>query len=289
MTTASVLVGQIARRLRDRPPRSLVLNDPLGETDTTVQLPAGDAQRFPTPGIRCEFGDGTDEVAITTGAADNATDILPIAIRGADGTTAVDHAKNTPILIEPRFEFAEVNAVINEVVENELWPYVWIPVETQITPNTGIDTYAAPVAGIAELTYAYQEFSGFTYPLHVELLPPEFTDDTEFPDGAILISPQHFIDTSPAFISYRAKPTLATLTPDLEALVILGVSGSLLLGEEASTVSPDRGFVQSQIKSGDRARAGSILWARFEQERARKNVSLSVREEQRIRTFLREA
>lgn len=293
MATETDLVHKVRRTLHDFPDRSFVTGSSTGSANTpeatVLELAAGDYVKFKSGGVTVEFDDGTDERAVTTGPADS-TDNTVVIRRGMDGTSAPDHAIDTPVLIEPRFGFAQITEALHLVIDTELWPYVWIKGETTITPNFSVDHYAAPVAGMEEVVFAYQISAGFLYPIVAKLISGSVGDDSTFPNGGLIIQPR-FTDTSPVYVAYRARPTLGTIVAgsSLEHLALLGAESHLMLMEESTHLAPAASAVQKGIDPGAKLRAGAVQWQRFEEARQRESISLTHEEQMRRRTYLRGA
>jgi hypothetical protein len=279
-------IRKLRRQLKDSPDRTFVQDNPLVAGNGTLTLPAGDASKFATSGVTIEFDDGTDEECLTTSAADQTANTVPIH-RGMNGTISVDHTIGTTVLIKPRWGYAELAEALTMVVDDELWPHVWVAGEVPVTPDFTKEYIPAPVAGIEELVYGYQLQSGFRYPVHLELLSDTLADDTNFPNGAILIDRSQYVNTSPVYIAYRVRATITTLTPALEHLALMGAAGHLLMLEEAKHVAPASSAIDRRIGDGAKIRAGLVLWQRFEQARIRENISLSHKEQQRRRVIVR--
>jgi len=284
--TTTDLVRKLRRTLKDAPDRTFVVNDPLSAGATTLTIPSSDVTKFPTSGVTLEFDDGTDEEVLTTAGADASSNSVPI-MRGMGGTADVDHLKDTPVLIESRWGFAELVDALNLIVDTELWPHVWIKGETPVTPDFTKEYIPSAITGVEEPLYAYQLNSGFRYPLHIEWLSPAFADDANFPNGAFLIDRSQYINTSPVYVSYRQQATIDTLAGSLERITLLGASGHLLLMEEAKHVAPAASQADRGVAEGAKDRAGLVLWQRFEQARIRVNVTLSHEEQQRRHVLVR--
>lgn len=97
MSTYASLIRQIRRRMGDRPERVFVQDNPLPAGAALLTILAADVGKFPNSSIFLNFDDGTDELVITTAAADTTTNQVGIA-RAQDGTTGASHAQNVAAL-----------------------------------------------------------------------------------------------------------------------------------------------------------------------------------------------
>ncbi len=191
MSELASLVGRVRRRAKDGPVRAYVNNNPLTAAATEITIRTGDVSRFKDAGIPCSFDDGTDELVVTSAAADPTTSKVAVD-RAQDGTAAAEHVFNTPILIRPRFSNAELIDRIMGIVENELWPQVWLAGEASLEYQAVNEYYSPDVPDIEEIVYAYQLVSGYRYPLHVDYLSRSLADDANSPprrDGFGLVLP----------------------------------------------------------------------------------------------------
>jgi len=273
------LMRRVRRRVKDSPVRAYVQDNPLDPGDVSITIRAGDVTRFKDAGIPCCFDDGTDELIITSAPADSTATTLAVD-RGQDGTVAAEHAQNTAILIRPRFDNAELLDRVTGIVENELWPQVWLAGESTLAYQ-GVNEYYEPtVPDIEEILYAYQLSGGFRYPLHFEFLSRSLADDTNFPDGAITIL-DVLPDVTTIHFAYKARPTIGTLSSALENLVLLGTSADLVLGEEGAHVGGDTTVIQGRVQDGSRLRAGAVMWDRFEGARTQERIRLQSEEQER--------
>lgn len=269
------IVQDIRRAVRDRPLVAWVADNPLAAVTQTMTLAPGGAALFATKGVTVEFDDASAERAITTAAGDPSADTVPIR-RGHEGTNAYPHALDTPVLIEPRWSKAEILSTLADVVENELWPQVWIDGEFSLTYQSANEYYPSPVPDIAEVFAGYQINAGLLYPFHVEFLPPSGADNAHFPYGAILA--RRPWDASKLYVSYRAIPTVGTLSGGLRSLAIMGTVAQMLMAEEGVHVGPSASAIDKRVTDGSKLRVGATLWQRFERKRTQISIGLQSRE-----------
>jgi hypothetical protein len=277
------LVRHVRRFAKDFPNRTRVA-DVGGITGaaTTITLPSGDVGKFPSPGAVVEFDDGSDHRVVVL-ARDEAGNTITIS-DAIEGTTAVSHDENTPILIRPRFGFLEIEEALNFVLDVEMWPSVWVPRETTLAWQSANDYFSPTVSDIAEVVHAYQLSGGSLYRVNVELLSETLADETNFPNGALLVSGA--ADSSTIYLSYRAVPSVSNLTAPLEKLAALGTAAHLLMLEESGQVAPDTAAIDSRQQAGSRLRAGAVLWDRFEKARTNHRIALFEAEQARRRSLL---
>lgn len=285
MSDLASLVRRVRRAVGDRPLRVWVLDNPLTASATAITIDAAQAGQFPSAGIELCFDDATDELVVTTGPADPSTGQVPVA-RGQDGTTATQHANGTALLKAPRFTNAQVLDAISLIIDNELWPDVWVPAEATLTYQSTNDYYAAPVPGIEEVVYAYQLSSGRIWPVRAQFLSQELSRDSDFPDGAILIDAASVYDAVDIRVAFRVRPAVGTLTSELEHLVTLGASAHLVLGEELAFSGGTDDAVSRRLDPGTKLRAGAINWDRFRDARAKERIRLQHAEQlARVKLF----
>lgn len=281
MSELAALIRRVRRRAKDNPRRALIQNDPLAANGASLTLRANEVGNFKDGGIQLCFDDGTDELVITNAPADTSASTVAID-RGQDGTVAAEHVKNTAALIRPRFSNAEILEQIVSIVDEELFPQVWLAGEASLTYQSANEYYDPGVPDIEEVVYAYQLSGGLRYPVMFDFLPRALADDANFPDGAItLIEP--LADTTPVYYAYRARPTLGTLTSTLEGLVVQGSLAALTMAEESAHVGGGTSAVQQRVQDGSRLRAGLVLWERFDAARMQERIRLQSEEQMRRR------
>lgn len=282
MSDIADLVRRVRRRGKDRPDRALVQDNPLTAVATIITVLAADVAKFKESGILCNFDDETDELVYTSGAADTTALTVPVS-RGQDGTAATSHVQGTALLIRPRYSSAELIDALSYVVENELWPHVWLAGESTLGYQSANEYFTPNVPDIEEIAYAYQLSGGTKHELHAEFLSPTVADDLNFPNGAIII--RRAADSSTIYYAYRARPALGSLTSMLENLVVMGAFAELVMTEEGAFVGGDSSAVQKTVGEGARLKAGAVLWNRFESSRTQERIRLQHEEQLHRRTF----
>lgn len=281
MSDVASLIRRVRRAVGDRPLRVWLEDDPLTPSATACTL--SDISQFGTSGIELCFDDATDELVVTTGPADPETGLVPVA-RGQDGTVASEHARGTAVLTAPRFTNGQVLDAISMIVEGELWPNVWIPAEATLAYQSLNEYYPAPLPNIEEVVYAYQLSGGRMLPVRARFVSREVARDTDWPDGAILV--EHVHDAVDIRCAFRVRPTIGTLTTELEHLVVLGAAAHLVLGEELAHVGGTDDAISRRLEPGAKLRAGAINWDRFVQARAQERIRLQHAEQlARIKLF----
>lgn len=274
------LMRQVRRRAKDNPKRALVQNNPLTAALGTITLRAADVAHFKNAGIECCFDDETDELVITSAAADSTAFTVAVD-RGQDGTTATEHPQNTPLLIRPRFTNAELLERMAYIVDNELWPHVWLAGEAKVPYQAANEFYDPVVADIEEVVEVYQLSGGVRYPLRFDFLSRALGDDENFPNGAITLYEE--ADASDVYFAYRARPTLGNLSSALEGLLVMAMHADCVMAEESAHVGGDKTVAEGRVQDGSRLRAGAVLWDRFESGRTQHRIALQAAEQMRRR------
>lgn len=254
--------------------------------DATVDrfvVPAGHLNKFPQSGTLIEFDDGKGELAYTSGR--DATSDELIVDRAVDGTEGVTHAAGTTVLIKPRWLSVDIMEAVNTIIDLELWPHVWIAGETTLDYQSANDYFPFTEGGIDEVAYVYQVVSGEQYQLGFRHIGSDLADDTNFPDGFLILPGP--IDSSTIYVAYRSRPTLASLTPALTQLVVLGAMAQLQLTEESAGTAPDTTVVDRSLQAGSRLRAGALGLQRFQAARSSLMISLQQSETDRRRRLVR--
>lgn len=278
MATKGTLVRRLRQQLGDRPDRSRIETTALtavaGPSDMLV--PAGHTAKF-RPGTPIEWDDDTGERGQVNSVTTD-TNIVSV-LRARDGTAAAAHAVGTDVLIDPRISFPQASEILDEIIDAELWPWVWVFAESTL-PYQATNTYYSPTpADIQEVTSAYQLVSGYDEPVSFRWLGPELVDATNFPRGAIVIPETQ--DSSTIYFAYRAIPTLATLTTRLERIALVGASAEYLQLEEGEHVGGSPSVIERQVGDGASLRAGIARWDRFLQLRQLEQIRLLDEEQQK--------
>lgn len=278
------LVRRIRRLGRDRPDRTKITDvGGIDDAAVAIKVPAGHLTKFPQSGVLIEFEDGNHEVSYVTGR-DDVTGML-LVDRAADGTDAVPHKEGTTILIKPRWYSFDIMEAVSTVIDLELWPHVWIPGECQIDYQSANSYFALPQGDIDEVAYVYQLSGGAQYQLGFRHVSSTLADDTNFPNGFLLLPGA--VDASGIYVAFRTRPTLAGLTPSLEQLTVLGAMAHLQVGEESAGTAPDTSIVDRTLQPGARLRAGVVGWQRFSEARAQHMIALQQAETARRARLVR--
>jgi len=274
------LMRRIRNRAKDRPKRAMIQDNPLSDIAVSITLRATEIALFKGAGVECNFDDETDELIITSAPADSTANTIAVD-RGQGGTAKAAHALATALLVRPRFTNSELLERMTYIVENELWPHVWLAGEAKLTYQGTTEYYSPDVPDIEEVTGVYQLSGGYRYALMYDFLSRALGDDVNFPNGALTI--QEEVDASDIYYSYRARPTLGTLSSQLESLVVMGTVADLLMAEEGAHVGGDDSVVQGRVQDGSRLRAGAVLWDRFDGARTQRRIALQHEEQMRRR------
>lgn len=252
----------------DNPDRSRATNDP-GAGGTVLTLPVGHVGKFPVPGVTIEWQDN-GERALVESTNDTANQIT--VARGIDGTMATTHAANMTFFIEPRLWYAQISDTAMDVLEGDMWPHVWVPMETSVATIESDGTYSPTPTDIEDVIYVYQLIDGERYRIPHDWLSPELSDNTNFPRGMLSVPSTY--DQSTLYIAYRAKPVLQTMPERLVRLNALGTAAQLLMQEEGLHVSAAVSAADRRIQEGAKGRAGALLWERFVARRNEERLSL---------------
>jgi hypothetical protein len=280
MSEVSDLVRRIRNRAKDKPKRALIQDNPLSDVAAAITLRASEIALFKGAGIECNFDDETDELVITTAPADSTANTIPVD-RGQGGTAKAAHAQSTALLVRPRFTNSEILERLTYIVDNELWPQVWLAGEAKLAFQGATEYYSPDVPDIEEITGVYQLSGGVRYPLVYDFLTRTLADDVNFPNGALTLLEE--VDATDIYYSYRARPTLGTLSSSLENLAVMGTVADLVMAEEGAHVGGDDSVVQGRVQDGSRLRAGAVLWERFDGARTQLRIQLQHEEQMRRR------
>lgn len=286
MADTTQMLARIRRGAGDSPPRTRIANSGgITKTATTIELPAGDVEMFRDFPLWVDFGDGTEERALVIASDPDATPAtITLAARPQDGTEASAHEEDADILIRPRYSNAQILDAMRFIIDDELWPHVWVPGELTLTWQPTSRYYAPDIPGIEEVVYAYQWGTDEEqYPIRHRWVPAALTHESDFPEGMLEVWGTW--DDTDLHVAYRRQPSFSDLD-GLEGLVVLGTAAHLQTLEEMSHVAPDAALNERRMREGSRARAGLVLQQRFEASRAKRQAEL-LQMEQRARERLR--
>lgn len=203
----SEMVQRVRRILNDTPYETYITAAITGGA-TTVPVPNG--TKF-AEGVIVEFQDDGEQVLVLSVAGNNLT-----VKRGHNGTTAAGHSANTPILLNPVFQYVQITRTVDMVLSC-LWPYAWKASTSNITPSATTTWYQLPadcidlvavrqVYGTAADKIAFYGDAGSGLPVRFERNLPTAIVATgigiSFPAGVA-------DDSNQILVTYRAKITNA--------------------------------------------------------------------------------
>lgn len=234
-------------------------------------------------GDYAEAQDTAGEMVYLAEDQDAAADIT--VRRGQRGTTAkaAGYAQGDVFARNPMFPRYMIQRFINETVDGELWPHVWMWGQTTITWNDGQTTYELP-ADCADVVAVYQanlDSDGAWHPIDNSqwaFLPVVNTSESSTGKYLRLFTTYDPDDT--IYVTYKQKPlssSLGDLSDDVAALVPWRVVGKLLAGTRVGPqrVTPGRANPRADGASGVKRDAA---YFDVEFRRMRKDVRLGLRQ-----------
>lgn len=135
---------------KDLRPRKDRLDGAINDSVTAVD--------FETPamwkrGDKAEFQDNGEIVELRADLTGASVEVFE---RGADGTTAASHDDHTIVLHDPRLSLKKIERAINNAIDNDLWPHVWIRTERTVSGyDDEVEVYEL-AAGDVDVEQMYQ-------------------------------------------------------------------------------------------------------------------------------------
>lgn len=161
-----------------------------------------------------------------------------------NGTTNANHASGAYFVKNPRFGTQQIVNAITHIVGTRLWPDLWVPTTTTITPNP-------TVTNIYDLPSDYESFISLVQTATGTIEDIVYVNTVQelldVPTGisstlkALRITGWPRDDVN-ATLTYRAKPTTTNMTSAMEPVIALGVAAYLLrteAGEKADRFDED--------------------------------------------------
>lgn len=276
--TGDSILRRVGRLLRDYPASVLSVNALNADsTQTSITFDTGEGAKL-REGMILESDDwgqnnGVEPILIRSVTGDTAT------VRRAYQNTSFlfAHQANTFFRVAPRFSWNRIYDAVVEVVTGELWPQVWIPRNTTVAWQATNEWFPVGVNDFEEVILAYQLVSGVKYELHAEFMPPEIADDTNFPNGALVI--RRTVDTSTIYVAYKARPaqplgSATNNTNQIDSLIVLGAAGFLQQEEEVPHLAPGRALIEQRIAGPEKLQAGAAILGQFEKRRQQEHLNL---------------
>ena len=263
MATTASLVKDIRRLLGDRPIRAKLTGAISDTTTETFSVSSTHAQLF-NVGELWEHADDTGEIRDIT-AVDLATPQIT-GVRGAYFSTAATHSNATYLEKYPRWRYDLISDAVDQVLDNDLWPYVYEIVEHQVTTSTTTTAYNSPATTCEKFLSVYQRtastddptYKGITYSVY-----PQNVDTTLWANGKVFyISGGKRDGSEKYYVNCAHRLSASTLLTRQETLVRMRACQYLL-----EWTAPGR--LQGPTNQGDRTvRPGDELRtaAYYEQE-----------------------
>jgi hypothetical protein len=265
MTVATVVA--LARDILSDEPWSDTINASYTAPATTftitdyAELVRGDKLDFQD--------DGTYDLFIVDATPSSSTVTVGISY---DGATNASHANGARYYKSPRYPSKDIVAAITHVVNTRLWPEVWVPTVTTLTPSpltTNIydlpSDYESFISLVQVTSGAIEDLSYVTKIEEMLSVPAAISSTLK-----ALRVPDWVRDDVGATLTYRARVSTTNMTSAMEPTIALGAA-AYILGLEAGTKS-DR--VDEDDRSGRMLRSYRELWAQFEQEKSKLRAQL---------------
>lgn len=261
MTVATAL-ALVRDMLQDEPWSSTIgASYTAGGTTLTIseweELVEGDVLDFQDDGTYEQF-------LVTTTPASSTVSVAG----GYDGTSNQNHSNGARFYKSPRFRSNQVVQAITHVTNTRLWPELFIPSTSTVTPGNPPTTvlYDLPTDFLGVLNddqYLVQPATGsiedvrYNYG-NVVQVPSSISSST----WALRVTRWERLDVD-ATLFYRAKVTTSNMTTVMEPVIALGAAAYLLSTEMAEKA--DR--FDEDDRSGRIRRNAATLWSQFEQEK----------------------
>lgn len=261
---------------------------PLEDTLSTAVADADDVEwRFVTD-TKWKRGDFAEDLAageIVVLQEDHPSG-ADVTVRRAHRGTAIAYSAGDTFLRNPTFPRHKVERFINETVDGELYPHVWMFGQTTVSFVTGTTTYELP-ADCMDVIAVYQadlDGDGGFHPIHNANWSFVNTVNTsESSTGNYLRLHTVYDPDDTVYVTYKQKPSssaLSSMSDDVAALVPWRVVGKLLAGTRVGPqrVAPGRAAPRAEGASGVKRDAA---YFDVEFRRMRKDVQLSLRQRMR--------
>lgn len=268
MTTATVLA--LVRDILSDEPWSDTINASYTTPAATMtisdyaELVRGDTLDFQD--------DGSYDLVLVN---DNPTSSAVSVSNGYDGSTAASHSNGARYYKSPRYASHKIVAAITHVVNTRLWPDLWVPSTSSITPSpSSTNLYDLPADFLSlenDNMYLYQAALGsiedpvYSYGQVVKV-PSSVSTST------LALRVTHWARTDVnATLFYRAKVTTSNMTAAMEPVIALGTAAylrSIEAAEKAERFDEDD-------RAGRTLRSARDLWTHFDEEKQKLAKTLS--------------
>ena len=217
----------------ERPAEDTLVNAVSGTTDVAWEMTTPALWKR---GDYCEDQAAGEIVIMSTDHPSAGNDVT--VRRGQNGTTALAaYATTTAVFYKnPVFPRYRIERFINETVDNDLFPHVWMVGETTLSFTVGDTTYEMPT-DCGDVLQVYQSdlnSDGKFYPIDTQAW--EYVPVVASAESTNLnfLRLRHVIDeTGTVYVTYKQKPSsasLSDLSTSLAAMVPWRVVGKLLAG-----------------------------------------------------------
>ncbi len=217
-----------------------VVERPSEDTLATAVTSTGDTSwQFTTPTYwnRGDYAEDQTAGEIVVFAAEHPSGGDATVRRAQNGTTALAAYSIGDVFNKnPKYPRHVIERFINETIDNDLWPHVYMWGETTVTWVTGQTTYEMPTdcEGVAAVYQADIDSDGKFYPIDRDSW--EFVsvvNTAESTNGNYLRLFRAYDTSDTIYVTYMQKPmssAVSTLSTEVAALVPWRVVGKLLAG-----------------------------------------------------------
>ncbi len=208
--------------------------------DNSVDSTGDVTWEFVTPALWKKYDYAEDQAAgeMVIMSTDHPADGNDVTVRRAqNGTTALAAYATTAVFYKnPVFPRYRIERFINETVNNDLFPHVWMVGETTVSYTVGETTYEMPTdcGDVLQVYQADLDSDSRFYPIDTmswEYVP--VVAAAESTNQNYLRLKRVFDQTDTVYVTYKQKPTsssLSDLSTSLAAMVPWRVVGKLLAG-----------------------------------------------------------
>lgn len=206
--------------------------------------------------------DGTYDLFLVDATPSSSTVTVGISY---DGATNANHSNGARYYKSPRFSSKDIVEALTHIVDTRLFPDVWIMTSDTITPDPDNTV-------LYELPSDYQSFISLVQESDSDVSDVIYTA----PDNELLSVPTSLSSTNKALrvsqwarddvdatLFYRARPTVSSMTTEMEPIIAIGTAAYLLTTETVPKVDrPDE-----DDRTGRMRRNATSLWNEFEAEK----------------------
>ncbi len=220
----------------ERPAEDTLTTAVTATTDTTWQFDTAMWKRG-------DYAEDATSGELVVLAADNTVGVDVTVRRGQRNTTALAaYAIGDVFYKNPTYPRHVIERFINETIDGDLWPNVWMVGETTMTYTSGDTTYQMPTdCGDVVQVYQYDLNSdGRFYPIDGTHWTFQGRVAAAVAANTNLLRIRSVHDeTATVYVTYKKKPTSSSITDmsaQAAAIVPWGVVGKLLAGTRVTPV-----------------------------------------------------